>query len=706
VKTFESNPTWWPPILNPKITKLCDKLKHVISSHRHKYKPFPNLTAKETQALKNLKRNDNITIKKADKSAGIVILNTIDYETKIYTMLNDNNTYTLTDIDDTTTVKTKADELLFTLYNQHYINKKQFTNLTDFIPRTPQFYGIPKIHKINNPLRPIVSQIDGPTSSISKYLDKLLTIAEAQIPFLLQDTTAFLQLIDKHRNIEPNTILVTLDVVSLYTNIPHVEGAKLVTEFYSETLDKWPISANTLRPISPERLEELILFVLQHTTFEFNGNYYTQNYGTTMGANFSVKFANIYMHKFLTNFVKYKELHFLARLVDDIFFFWHSSTENLIKFIELLNTQHKTIKFELNYSHNEINFLDTIIYIDKNTNTLHSKLYTKPTAKNQYLHFTSQHPIHVKKAIPYSQGLRLRRIIDDDNIFQTELQSLKHKFLVRGYPQKLLNSKFNTLYKIKREDTLKYKTNTEKRETFNKFTKGGLFLPFILTYSSSYERTPTLKYEILKEWHNFLENNETLKLTFQSSTPQLIYKRSNTLQNMLTHTKHIPVKPIDTQTDDINIRILNELERESLPYVKKCNHPLCQCCTSIIESNCFQSTRTGHTFPIETNMNCNSFNVIYLITCLKCKLQYVGETYRKLKDRLNDHKSNIRTNKETAIGIHFRSALHNIKHLQIQPILQINTESHTDRLQQEKYWMDILKTFYPNGLNKYPLEKY
>jgi len=105
-------------------------------------------------------------------------------------------------------------------------------------------------------------------------------------------------------------------------------------------------------------------------------------------------------------------------------------------------------------------------------------------------------------------------------------------------------------------------------------------------------------------------------------------------------------------------------------------------------------------------MNCNSFNVIYLITCLKCKLQYVGETYRKLKDRLNDHKSNIRTNKETAIGIHFRSALHNIKHLQIQPILQINTESHTDRLQQEKYWMDILKTFYPNGLNKYPLEKY
>jgi len=34
------------------------------------------------------------------------------------------------------------------------------------------------------------------------------------------------------------------------------------------------------------------------------------------------------------------------------------------------------------------------------------------------------------------------------------------------------------------------------------------------------------------------------------------------------------------------------------------------------------------------------------------------------------------------------------------------TRKKADRLQQEQYWLDILKTFYPNGLNKYPLEKY
>jgi len=198
-------------------------------------------------------------------------------------------------------------------------------------------------------------------------------------------------------------------------------------------------------------------------------------------------------------------------------------------FIEELNSQHNTIRYELNYSYDEVNFLDTTVYIDKKQ--IH--------CIQNYILLVN---IRVKNAIPYSQGFRLRRIIDDDSILRTELQSLKHKFLVRGYPQKLLNSNLDdAVYKIKHEDTIKYKTNKEKQESFNKFSKGAFFLPFILTDNISYERAPTLKYEISKEWPNFLENNEALIHSFQGSTPQIIYKRSNTLQNMLIHTKHIPV---------------------------------------------------------------------------------------------------------------------------------------------------------------------
>jgi len=681
----------------------------MITTHKQTHKPNNNLTRKERRALRELKQNKDIVIKHADKSAGIVVLNRTDYENKVLEMLNDTNTYTRTDTDDTTYVKKQAHKLFFTLFNHNYISKKQFKHLTEFTAQTPTFYGIPKIHKKDNPLRPIVSQTNAPTSQVSKYLDKLLETAEKQIPHLLQDTTALLQLIEKNKHITPNTILVTLDVVSLYTNIPQEEGANYVTEFYTNTLDHWDTSSHQLKPIPPETLKTLILFVLQNTTFEFMQQHYTQNYGTTMGASFSVKFANIYMHMFLSKFLTaHNTIHhppFLARLVDDIFFPWYYPETQLRLLVDTLNNRHATIKFEMNHSYNEVNFLDTTIYIDKNTQTLHTKLYTKPTHKNQYLHYKSEHPSHVKKAIPYSQALRLRRITDNDDILQTELDTLKEKFIQRGYPQNLVETEINKVHQIERHNTLRYKSQQEKLEQFNKFTKGDAFLPLIITYSSSYNKSPTLKQKIHEQWQSFLDNNENIKDAFENTNPQIVYKKGQTLKKQLVSTKHKPTQTTLTDTDQSIIQILQELQQEAQAHISKCNHPRCTCCKSILEKNTFTSTVTKQTYTIETNMNCNSSNIIYLITCTHCKLQYVGQTNRKLKDRLNDHKSNTRTNKQTAIGIHFRTASHDITHLQIIPIEQIEQNNRDQILIREQFWMNTLQTKYPKGLNNYPIDK-
>jgi len=50
----------------------------------------------------------------------------------------------------------------------------------------PRFYGIPKVHKQNIPLRPIVSQINGPTSKVNELVDYYLSVAETQIPYLFR----------------------------------------------------------------------------------------------------------------------------------------------------------------------------------------------------------------------------------------------------------------------------------------------------------------------------------------------------------------------------------------------------------------------------------------------------------------------------------------------------------------------------------------
>ena len=85
------------------------------------------------------------------------------------------------------------------------------------------------------------------------------------------------------------------------------------------------------------------------------------------------------------------------------------------------------------------------------------------------------------------------------------------------------------------------------------------------------------------------------------------------------------------------------------------------------------------------NMNCNTTNLIYLITCSKCNKKYVGETRRTLKERLNNHRSDIKLKKNTAIAIHFNSFQHNVTQLKITPLEIIPEDKNEYRLEMEKY---------------------
>ena len=60
-------------------------------------------------------------------------------------------------------------------------------------------------------------------------------------------------------------------------------------------------------------------------------------------------------------------------------------------------------------------------------------------------------------------------------------------------------------------------------------------------------------------------------------------------------------------------------------------------------------------------MNGNTEYLIYLIICNKCYKNYVGETKRKLKERLINHRSDIKLNKNTSISLHVNDINHTIK---------------------------------------------
>ena len=90
------------------------------------------------------------------------------------------------------------------------------------------------------------------------------------------DTTHFLNKLDQLGHLPSNAILVTLDVSSLYTNIPHNEGID-ACRHYLNTRDQ---STSTVRT---ETICDLIRMILTMNTFELNNTVYIQTLGTAMG---------------------------------------------------------------------------------------------------------------------------------------------------------------------------------------------------------------------------------------------------------------------------------------------------------------------------------------------------------------------------------------------------------------------------------------
>ena len=66
------------------------------------------------------------------------------------------------------------------------------------------------------------------TSKISEYVDCHLQPIVKEIPSYIQHTTLFLRKINQTDFVPDNSYLVSLDVNSLYTNIPNAEGIKSV----------------------------------------------------------------------------------------------------------------------------------------------------------------------------------------------------------------------------------------------------------------------------------------------------------------------------------------------------------------------------------------------------------------------------------------------------------------------------------------------
>ena len=112
----------------------------------------------------------------------------------------------------------------------------------------------------------------------------------------------------------------------------------------------------------------------------------------------------------------------------------------------------------------------------------------------------------------------------------------------------------------------------------------------------------------------------------------------------------------------------------------------------LIQGCNFQSSATGRQYSIRQNLSCSSRNVIYLATCNKCNLQYVGSSSTEFKVRFRNHKSTMLNNKRTCeLAVHFNNLRHDISQISfivIEQITKFKNSTHLDQLllTREAYW--------------------
>ena len=335
-------------------------------------------------------------------------------------------------------------------------------------------------------------------------------------------------------------------------------------------------------------------------------------------------------------------------------------------FLTELNSFHPTIKFTAEWSRESVTFLDTKVIRDGNR--LVTDLYTKPTDTHQYLHQRSCHPSHCKSSIAYSQALRMRRICSRPTDYHRHVEELKENLIKRGHDGERVILGIERATGVSREQSLTPRTKESEQVT-----------PLVVTFHPD---LPHLT-RILRDHQCVIDISPRLKGALPKC-PLVAYRRPPNLR-------------------DILVRAAFKQQRETYKGNSPCKHPRCKTCAHIKTGTMFNSTTTGAQFRVKATADCGTSNVVYLIECRRCAIQYVGETENALRVRLTGHRSDIKHRRiEKPVAKHFSLPDHSMEDLKIMVIEKIHREDGEYRKQKESRWIEMIRSRTPDGLNLNP----
>ena len=312
--------------------------------------PKYNITRLENVALQMLRNQQQLHITKADKGGAFVILDNKYYiDRMLATHITDTNTYSKIEKYAPHHTMNKIKALCNRFKTQCRFTLKELEFLTKFHYKIPVLYGLPKIHKIdidinaitpdeygvvkieppsNLTFRPIISSTFAPTSHLSAFIDEILKPIVPGLRSYCRDTYDFIDKLPRNNIIDNNTLLVSFDVVSLYTSIPHELGLQAIYFWLQKS------QSILCTRFTSDFILSSIELILKNNFFQFQDEVYLQKSGTAMGTKMAPTYAILVMGFLEENmYTRLQDIYSTQivqeiisgwiRYIDDCFIIWY-----------------------------------------------------------------------------------------------------------------------------------------------------------------------------------------------------------------------------------------------------------------------------------------------------------------------------------------------------------------------------------------------
>ena len=258
------------------------------------------------------------------------------------------------------------------LLSKNLLTKEQYDNIYPSGSSPALLYGLPKIHKDNVPLRPIMSSTNTYNRKLSQFLIPILLPLTSN-DFTVRSTFEFCEEINRFTHPRLLT-MASFDVESLFTNVPLYETIDIVINLLFK-------DCNYIQNFDRKQFKQLLLLGCTDNIFLFNDTLYLQKEGVAMGGCLSPILANIFMSYHENNWLSQCPAAFKPLLyrhyVDDTFLLFHDKS-HVKRFDEYLNSKHPNITFTTELeADNQLPFIGVnVMHQGLGFNTC---IYRKPT---------------------------------------------------------------------------------------------------------------------------------------------------------------------------------------------------------------------------------------------------------------------------------------------------------------------------------------